>query len=118
MKKKINKPVHPIVDKLIKIRNDRRLNQTEFADLVGIDSATYNKIESGNLKLSLDRLSNIAERLQLREIDIYTYPDVFVEVKQIDNSIKTQITIELKEELKMKILEIVFGNKNLQILNK
>ena len=118
MKKKRKGELHPVVDKLIKIRNDRRLNQTEFSELVGIDSPTYNKIESGSLNLSLDRLSKIAEKLELREIDIFTYPDVYVEVKDLNNEVKAQITVELKEDLKMRVLDLVFGNKNLEILNK
>jgi transcriptional regulator with XRE-family HTH domain len=115
MKQKI-KNIHPVVENLIKIRNYRRLNQAEFANLVDIDPSIYNKIESGRLNLSLDKISKIAEKLQMRDIDIFTYPDVYVEVNKSNNDLKTQLTIELREDLRQKILELIFGSKNIQLL--
>jgi hypothetical protein len=54
----------------------------------------------------------------MREIDIYTYPRIFVEANRADNDVKTQITVELKEEMRQRVLELIFGNSNLEILNR
>jgi transcriptional regulator with XRE-family HTH domain len=118
MKTKTKRSIHFVVDNLIKIRNSKRLNQAGFAELVDIDPSIYNKIESGQLKLSLEKISQIAEKLQMRDIDIFTYPEVYVEVNKINSDIRAQLTIELKEDLKQQVLELVFGNKNVELLNK
>jgi len=47
MEKGKNTERHPVVEKIIKIRNDRRLSQVDFSELIGIDYTAYNKIESG-----------------------------------------------------------------------
>jgi DNA-binding Xre family transcriptional regulator len=118
MKKNEKKSIHYIIGKLIKIMNDRKLTKTAFADIIGFPEAKWNKISNGKQDLSIDELSKIAENLGLREIDILTYPKIFVETGKIESDIKAQITVELKEELKMKVLSLIFGNKNLEILNK
>ena len=118
MKTKKNKEIHHVVEKLIKIRNDRRLNQAEFSELVGIDYTIYNKIESGQLMLSLEKLSKIAINLKMREIDIFTYPKKFREFDSRNEDIEAQLTIKLKESLKQQVLEMIFGNKNIELLNK
>jgi transcriptional regulator with XRE-family HTH domain len=118
MKTKKTKEIHLVVEKLINIRNYKRLNQAEFAELIDIDYTIYNKIESGQLKLSLEKLSKIARNLNVREIDIFTYPKVFREFDSNNEEIEAQLTIKLKENLKEQVLEMVFGNKNIEILNK
>ena len=120
MKTKKTKEIHLVVEKLINIRNDRRLNQAEFSELIDIDYTIYNKIESGQLKLSLEKLSKIARNLNLQEIDIFTYPKVFREFdsNKKNEDIEAQLTIKLKKSLKEQVLEMVFGNKNIEILNK
>ena len=46
MEKQKNTEKHPVVEKIIKIRNDRQLSQTDFSELAGIDYTAYNKMES------------------------------------------------------------------------
>ena len=118
MRTKKNKEIHFVVSNLIKIRNDKRLNQAEFSELVGIDYTIYNKIESGQLKISLEKLSKIAINLHIREIDIFTYPRKLYELDSSNSEMKAQITIELKENLKEDILNMVFQNKNLELIKK
>jgi hypothetical protein len=113
---KNEKTVHFVVEQLIKIMNDKKLTKSAFADLVGFKEAKWNKISNRRQSLSVNELSIIARKLQMREIDIYTYPKVFVESNSSDDHLKAQLTIELKEDLKQKVLELIFGNKNVQIL--
>jgi len=116
MKTQKEKSVHFVIEKLIKIMNDKKLTKSAFAELVGFPEAKWNKISNGRQSMSIDELSNIAEKLQMREIDILTWPKVFVEFNSGNDQLKAQLTIELKEELKQKVLELIFGNKNIQLL--
>lgn len=117
MEKQKNAPVHFIIDNLIKIMNDRKLTKSAFADLITFSESKWNKISNGKQLLSLDELSIIAEKLQIREIDIYTYPKIYVELDSKNDKIKAQLTIELKESLRKQVLELIFGNKNVELLN-
>ncbi|MDD3479876.1 MAG: helix-turn-helix transcriptional regulator [Paludibacteraceae bacterium] len=107
---------HFIVEKLIKIMKDRGLTKVDFSDLIGFTEPKWNKISNGIQKLSINELSIIAEKLQMREIDIITYPNTFVEKDKNDNDVKAQLTVELKEELRDKVLAMIFGNNNIELL--
>lgn len=118
MEKRKNLEVHFVVRNLIKIMTDNSLNKSEFADKIGLSESKWNKIANGRQKLNVEDLSKIAKKLRVREIDIYTYPMVFSELNKENDIVKAQLTIELREELKDKVLQLVFGNKNIEILNK
>ena len=113
-----NEKKHFLVDNLIKIMNDSELNKIQFAEKIGFPEAKWNKIANGKQGLSVAELSNIAENLQMSEVDIYTYPKKFSEQGKESDIIKAQLTVELKQELKDKVLQLVFGNKNIEILKE
>jgi hypothetical protein len=52
----------------------------------------------------------------MQEIDIFTYPKKFREIDNRSEEIEAQLTIKLKESLKQQVLEMIFGNKNLELL--
>ncbi|MCL1868323.1 MAG: helix-turn-helix transcriptional regulator [Paludibacter sp.] len=118
MKNKKKTENHFVVENLIKIMNDRKLTKVEFADLIEFPEAKWNKISNGWQALKVDEISKIAEKLQMREIDIYTFPKIFREKEgELKNTeIKAQLTIELQEDLKQKVLEMIFGKENIEIL--
>jgi len=72
------KPKHKIVENLIKIMNDKGLNKSTFASIVGFPEPKWNKISNGEQGLNINDFSIIAERLNMREIDIITYPEIYV----------------------------------------
>jgi len=109
---------HFVVEQLLKIMNDRKLTKSAFADLIGFQEAKWNKISNGYQSLSIEELSNIAEKLQMREIDIYTWPKIFIEIDKKGDDVRAQLTIELKDEIKQKVLKMIFGNKNVELINK
>ncbi|MDR0828804.1 MAG: helix-turn-helix transcriptional regulator [Prevotellaceae bacterium] len=106
-----------VIENLLKIMNDKKLTKVAFSELVGMPEPKWNKIANGKQNLSVNELSEIAEKLRMKEIDILTYPKKFAEVGTVNSDVKAQITVELKEDLKGKVLELVFGNKNLELLN-
>ena len=102
---KTNK-VHFVVENLLKIMKDRGLNKVEFATLLGIAESKWNKISNGNQELSISELSNFARKLEMRDIDIYTYPIVYTE----ENSIQTErisVTFEVSPDKRDMLLKLV-----------
>jgi len=118
MEKEKEREIHFVVEQLIKIMNDRKLTKSAFAELIGFQEAKWNKISNGIQSLKIEELSNIAEKLRLREIDIYTWPHTYIELDKKGDDVKAQLTIELRDEVKQQVLELIFGNKNVQLLNE
>ena len=74
---------------------------------------------NGDVKLSLAQLSNIATGLEMREIDIITYPDVYVKKDNTDaEPVEVVLQIKLQKDKKDQVLKLAFGDNNLEILNK
>jgi hypothetical protein len=105
-----------VVDNLIKIMNDKRLSKVAFSQLIELSEAKWNKISNGSQNLCVDELSNIARKLRMKEIDIYTYPDKYRKIEPQSSEIKTILSVELKEELKNQVVELIFGKKNVSII--
>ncbi|NCC99472.1 MAG: hypothetical protein EOL95_07210 [Bacteroidia bacterium] len=108
--------VHFVVENLIKIMNDRKLTKVGFANLIDFPEPKWNKITNGKQELKMSELSEIARKLQMKEVDIFSYPSKLVSSKEKETNLKAQITVELREELKERVLKIVFGNNNLELL--
>ena len=87
-----------------------------------IDMSTYSKIESGKIALSVDRLAEIASCFEMEVIDVLYWPHKFVRYDSLSarekDSIQPRVTvqIELSEEKREKILEMLFEGKDLEIL--
>lgn len=119
MKSKRVKSVNFIVNNLINIMNDRKMTKSGFAEKIGFPEAKWNKISNGNQDLSTSDLSKIAEGLKLREIDLITYPKVFIEELETANEpLEAILQIKLNKDKKEQVLKLVFGENNLEILNK
>lgn len=111
---------HPIIDNIRKIINDKGISQKAMAECAGTSGSQFSKILSGEVQISLRQISNIATNLKMREIDIFTYPDVYEkkEAGDFSKEVRASLTIELSPSKKDQVLKLVFGENNLEILNK
>ena len=113
-----------VVANIIKIRNEKRITQIDIASVLGIDMSTYSKIESGKIALSIDRLAKIASFFELEVIDVLYWPQKYVKYDSLSASEKNNrqpkvtVQIELSEEKKEKVLEMIFEGKELDILKR
>lgn len=118
MKVKKQLGAHPVVGCLRKIMNDKGITQNLMAEYAGIEPSQFSKVMNGNVQISLWQLSNIATHLNLELIDLFTYPDKYR--KQTDTTgemgMKAMLTLELKSELKDKILRMIFDKDDLDLL--
>ena len=55
----------------------------------------------------------------MRDIDILTYPDVYVRKEEAEaEPVEAILQIKLKKDKKDQVLKLVFGDNNIEILNK
>ncbi len=109
-----------IINNIRKIMNDRGLKQSTIAEYADTTPSQFSKILKGDVNLSLTQLSNIANRLAIREIDIITYPDIYVKKgnAEDDSPVEAILQIRLRKEKKEQVMKLVFGENNIEILNK
>ena len=104
-----------------KIRENKDYSQEYLASKMNITQAKYARFERGSSKTDLKLLQVFADVVKMNLIDVITYPKKYVDSETLvsfDSDIKAVLQIELKKDKKEKVLELVFGEKNLEILNK
>lgn len=108
-----------IVENIRKIMHDRSLTQASMAEFMGTSESQFSKILNGKVQLSLWQLENLATALSMREIDIITYPQVYIEKAGLEEEpVEAVLQIKLKKDKKDQVLKLVFGDNNIEILNK
>ena len=111
-----------VIDNIRKLMGIRQLSQKTLAMESGIKEKALSKILTGEQHLSLAVIPNLASALHLREIDLITYPDVYVKpgASPVGESAPTEVLLQLRltKEKKDQVLKLVFGENNIEILNK
>ena len=110
MKQAENETQRLLVNNLHKILRDKNLTQAILAEYMGTSPSQVNRILKGGLNVTLAQISNLAQNLSLREIDIFTYPE--------NEPVEAILQVRLKKDKKDQVLKLVFGENNLDILNK
>ena len=86
---------------------------------MGITSSQFSKVLKMKVKLSVVQLSKLAQSLSISEIDVITYPDRYVKVQDSEaEPVEAVLQIKLKKDKKDQVLKLVFGDNNIEILNK
>lgn len=67
-----------IVENIREIRKSLGLNQEVIANAIGCDVSNWSKVEQGKQNIQIEDLEKIAHCLNVRVIDLFTYPDVYV----------------------------------------
>ena len=108
-----------VLSGLKKLLLDKNLSQAAFAEMMGTSPSQFSKILAGSVKLSFHHVSNLATNLNMSEIDILTYPEKYVKVQSGEaDSVEAVLQIKLKKDKKDQVLRLVFGDNNIEILNK
>ena len=108
-----------IIQNLVKIKNERNFTQKAIGQMGGIDESQISRVLNGSVGLSFDQLEEIARGLGMDVIDVITYPEVYVpRISTQESDIDAVLMVRLKDKKKQEILKSVFGDKNIEILNK
>lgn len=98
----------------------RGLKQATMAMYAGTTPSQFSRILNGTVQLSILQLANIATELQMNVIDIITYPKRYVEEQKDaeQEPVEAILQIKLRHDKRDQVLSLVFGENNLEILNK
>ena len=119
-----------VVSNIIKLMRDKDLKQAALAERMNTTQSQISKKLSGELRISLNDLANIASALSemAREegkasisiVDIITYPDRYVKAEQGEQSnepIEAVLQIKLQKSKKDQVLRLIFGDNDIELLN-
>ena len=121
MKKKKETPMHPVVENIRKIIMDKGITQVAASELVGTSASQMSKILNGEVQISIWQISNFATNLGMEIIDGFTYPNKYVKAEDRNDNkepIEAVLQIKLRKDKKDQVLKLIFGEHNLEILNK
>lgn len=108
-----------IYESIKTIRLQKSINQQNIADALNLDVAVVSNIEKGKRDLRVKELEVISNVLGISVIDLITYPDKYVKQSQPqEESVEAILQIKLRKDKKDQVLKLVFGENNIEILNK
>lgn len=101
------------------IRQQKAISQKLIADALNADISVVSNIENGKRELRVCELEAIANVLGMSVVDLITYPKKYIEASAIDESpIEAVLQIRLRKDKKDQVLKLIFGDNNIEILNK
>lgn len=56
--------------KLLRIRNERQMTQTEFSEFLGLSSSAYNRLERGETQADVDQIKHYADLLNISPYEL------------------------------------------------
>lgn len=108
-----------IIQNIIQIRNSKGFTKRSMAKALNINEASYGRIERSEIALSYRQLAKIASYFQMSVIDIIGYPDKYIKSETVgEEPVEAILQVKLKKDKKDQVLKLVFGEKNIEILNK
>lgn len=112
----MNNEQQEILSKIKAIREKHNFSQDIMADKMNITQSKYARFESGRTKTDLETLINFCNKVDISLKEFFIYPDKLE--RNEDEEIKAILQIELKKDKKEQVLKFIFGENNLEILNK
>ena len=96
-------------------------SQEQMAEKMNLTQSAYARFEGSKTKIDLKRLENFANAVGMSFIDVLTYPDTYINIKDIGKAIYNEepeviVQIKVKEKKKNDVLNLIFDNKDLEIL--
>ena len=67
------------------IRVEKGIPQKKIADALNVDISVISNIETGKRELKVSELEIIAKSLEVSVIDLFTYPEKYVSINNINN---------------------------------
>ncbi len=108
-----------LIKNIIQIRNSQGLTKRAMANFLNINEASYGRIENEKVALSYKQLTDIASIFRMPVIDVLTYPDKYVKTDiHLDEPVEAVLQIKLKKDKKDQVLKLVFGENDIEILNR
>lgn len=102
------------------IRESKGFSQEQIAEMMKITQSQYARFERGATKTDLETLYEFSLVVGMSLIDIISYPKKYVEIGQQPNgdAVEATLQIKLRNDKRDQVLKLVFGDNNIEILNR
>ena len=110
-----------ITENIRNLRESKGYSQEYMAELMGITQSSYARFERGATKTDLKIASLVAQALEMNLIDIITYPEKYINIKDASKEItpiepEVILQIKIRGDKRDQILKATFGDNELEIL--
>jgi len=110
-----------IIENIRTLRESKGYSQEYMAELMKITQSAYARFERGATKTDLKTVSLAAQTLQMSLIDVITYPEKYINIKDASKAISTVepeviLQIKMKGDTRKEILKMAFSNSELEVL--
>lgn len=119
----MDREIEIIREKILLLRKETGFSQQEMVnemqkmtEEIEINQSKYARFEKGKSKIDLQFLILFCKTLNLTLKEFFIYPDTIN--NNPEEEIKAILQIELKKDKKDQVLKFIFGENNLEILNK
>lgn len=104
-----------ILENIEAIRKQKGIKQSVIAEALGVKQPAYSNYITRNSDIYYNRLSQIANILEVRVIDIITYPKEYVDKDLVqEESERVSVTFEVSPDKRDYLLKMVLGDKKLK----
>jgi transcriptional regulator with XRE-family HTH domain len=105
------------------IREKSGFSQELMAEKMKISQSAYARFELSKTKIDLKRLESFASVLGMDVVDVLTYPERYINVRDIGKEINNAgpeviVQIRVKEKKREEILRMLFGDSDVEILKR
>jgi transcriptional regulator with XRE-family HTH domain len=108
-----------IVKNILEIRKEKGVSQEVIAEALGVDTAVISNIEKRKRELKVSELETISKVLGVDVLYLMTYPHIYEKKgEKGKDPVEAILQIKLQSDKKEQVLKLVFGENNLEILNK
>lgn len=102
-----------ILEKVRLLREQKGFSQEYVAEEMNVTQSKYARFERGSTKTDLDMLIDFCRALNMTFEEFILYPK---KANPETNEVMASVVINLKNDKKEKLLELIFGDNNLEIL--
>jgi transcriptional regulator with XRE-family HTH domain len=109
--------------KIKELRDRAGFSQEEIAAKMEISQSAYARFELSKTKIDLKRLESFAGQLNMSLMDVITYPERYVNMRDIGKELNIYepdvvIQIKVRGNKRENVLKAVFEDNELEILNR
>ena len=108
-----------VIRNMIDIRKEKGISQEFIAEALHVDTSVVSNIERGKRELKVCELEKIAKALEVDVLYLLTYPQSYVKKESVQSApAETIFQLKLTGEKREKVLQLIFGDRNLEFLNE
>lgn len=104
--------------KIKQLRELKSYTQEYMADKLNVSNSTYSRIETGMQDITISRLAEIATVLDVEAWELLAPDGSAVESRASEDPVEAVLQIKLGKNKRDQVLRLVFGDNDLEILNK